>query len=258
MMGQAAKAAPQDAAPGPGVTSIPDASRALRITTETTLASDDVGATVQAIREAVDATGGYISDARVGDMRQSKNADIEARIPVTELASFRSSVGALGEIVSDNEKAEDVTEQRADLGARLRNARTEEKRLLDILSNRTGALADVLAAERSLADCRDRIERLEAEDTVLENQIALATVKLHIRERTAPKVATTVGDDLAVAGRRGVDMAGSMMLGIAIAAATLGPSLAILALPLLLIVFAIRFTRARRRAARPQSAAVSP
>jgi hypothetical protein len=206
------------------------ASRALKITTETTVASRDVMGTVEALRKAVAVAGGYVSDARTGGTSGRETADLEARVPVERLAAFREAVGASGDVVSESEKAEDVTEQRADLKARLRNARTQEKRLLDLLSDRTGSLADVIAAEKALSEVRDQIERLEAQDTVLEGQIALATVKLHVVPKGEPVAALSVGDRLIGAGRRGVDHAGSLLMGLVVGAATMGPSLVVLAL----------------------------
>jgi hypothetical protein len=232
----------------------PSASRALKITTDTKIASKDVEGTVAALRTAVADAGGYVSDARLGGNREEKNANLEARIPADKLASFRAGLSNHGEILSDTEKAEDVTEQRADLKARLRNARTQEKRLLDLLSDKTGSLADIIAAEKALAEIRDTIERLEAQETVLEGQIAFATVKLHIVPKGEP-AAVGAGDKIVAAGKRGVSLAGSMVVGIVLAIATIGPAMLIL-LAIGLVTWLLGRKLVRRFAA--QSAAKRP
>ena len=152
---------------------------------------------------------------------------------------------------SDTEKAEDVTEQRADLKARLRNARAQEKRLLDLLSDRTGSLADVIAAEKALAEVRDLVERLEAQDTVLESQIAFATTKIRIVPKVAP-APTSPGDKVLAAGSRGLELCGQFFVGVAVVAATIGPT-ALVLLALAVAIFYLWRAIARRRGwVRPQ------
>jgi hypothetical protein len=220
---------PAGAAPAPAANRVPSATRALRITTETTLAAADVGAAVAALRAAVVEAGGYVSELRTSSASsESASADLEARCPVQQLAAFRSGLGRAGDIVSDSEKAEDVTDQRADLKARLHSARTQEKRLLEMLSDRTGNIADVIAAEKALAEVRNQVERLEAETEALEGQIAYATVKVHIvRKRDVAAISTT--GRLGAAASKGIGLVGEVALGMLVLAMTVGPTLLMLA-----------------------------
>jgi hypothetical protein len=66
-------------------------------------------------------------------------------------------------VTEETQNGDDVKEQIVDLDARLKNARTTEARLNELLRTRTGALADVLAAERGVAARAREIERLDAE-----------------------------------------------------------------------------------------------
>ncbi|NUO47571.1 MAG: DUF4349 domain-containing protein [Polyangiaceae bacterium] len=202
----------------------PAADRALRITTETTLRSADVAKTAALLRQAANDFGGFVSDARVSGGDDVRSASLELRIPAERLEELRAGFSQYGTILSDSEKAEDVTEQRADLSARLRNARAQEKRLLDLLSDRTGSLADVIAAEKALAEIRDTIERLDAQHEVLEGQIKLATVKIQI-VRDGDAVPKTAGDRISNAGGRGLTLAGDAAVGVVVFAATAGPTL---------------------------------
>ncbi len=136
---------------------------------------------MQRLRTAVEEHGGYVSEARVHG-GPHRSASLEARVPRRRSRAFRAAVASVGEVVDDAEKAEDVAEQRADIGARLRNARAQEKRLLDLLSDRTGSLADVVAVEQ-LGSVRETIEQIEAQERLLEGQIAYATVKMSITAR---------------------------------------------------------------------------
>jgi hypothetical protein len=210
--------------PASGDQRAPSADRALRITTETTLRTADVAKTAALLRQAANDFGGFVSDARLSGGDDVRSASLELRIPAERLEEFRAGFSQYGTILSDSEKAEDVTEQRADLSARLRNARAQEKRLLDLLSDRTGSLADVIAAEKALAEIRDTIERLDAQHEVLEGQIRLATVKIQIvrHGEAEPK---TAGDRISNAGSRGLTLAGEAAVGVVVFGATAGPTL---------------------------------
>lgn len=226
----------------------PAGARALRIRTETTIATTDVERAVTSLRTAVSEAGGYFAEAKTTGSGENLRAELEARIPQPKLAGFRAGLATIGEITSDQESAEDVTEQRADLGARLRNAHAQEKRLLDLLSDRTGSLADVIAAEKALSEARETIERLEAQSKTLEGQIAFATVKL----RVEPKLVITEPGTLARIGQsagRGVELAGEVAVGLVVLVATLGPTALLLAIVGLVGFVVVRFVL-RRLAAR--------
>ncbi len=79
--------------------------------------------------------------------------------------------------------SDDVTESFRDLTLRISNARREEQRLVELLSRRTGDLADVLAVEREIARVRLDIERMEAEMRATQQRVDLATVTLTVQEQ---------------------------------------------------------------------------
>ncbi|MBL8742980.1 MAG: DUF4349 domain-containing protein, partial [Myxococcales bacterium] len=214
---------------GTGGAELPSASRAMRITSEMSVAVDDVDGAVSALRNAATDTGGYVSDAKVSGAGSFKIAALELKIPTDRLGSFRDTIAATGRIESESQKAEDVTEQRADLKARVRNAKAQEKRLLELLSDRTGSLADVIAAEKSLAEVRELVERLEAQDTTLDRQIAFATVKLSLGPNREVE-AVGAGDRISGAFSRGITLAGQALVGAAVAIGTAGPTVAVFAL----------------------------
>jgi small-conductance mechanosensitive channel len=253
----AAQVAPAVLSPGTpsqGQAPAPAASRALRITVETSVTVADLDASVRALRGAVERLGGYVGEARLAS-GETRRASLELRVPAARLGELRAELGRLGEIESESEKAEDVTEQRADLDARLRNARAQEKRLLDLLSDKTGSLADVVAVERELASVRDSVERMEASQRVLEKQIAFATVKVELSTTRAAVAAVGPGRRIARALGEGVDAAGAFLVGLAVLLASSGPTLAIVAA----LGYALyRGVRWARRGKRPLLASAPP
>lgn len=206
----------------------PSAERAMRITVETSIEVSDIPSSSAAVRAAVGRSGGYLGEARTAGSDGARSASFEAHIPVGHLPAFRAEIAKLGDTVSDAEKAEDVTEQRADINARLGNARAAEKRLLELLQKQTGNLAEVVAVEKELGSVRETIERMEAQQRVLEGQIASATVKIHLVTRYSEK-RLGAGSRITRAAGDGIQNAGQFMVGLVVMLAAFGPTLLLLA-----------------------------
>ncbi len=248
----AARAGAAAPAPGQGV---PSADRAMRITVETTVSVRGRDAAVAALRELVRASGGYVSEGKLSGSDAGGSATFTVKVPAAALGPFRAKVAALGEVVRDTERAEDVTEARADLRARLHNARAAEARLLDLLATRAGNLADVVLVDKELAATRETIERFEAEERTMEGQIAFATCTIELTTVYVPPTETT-GHRLASAARDGLTTAQGFVLGTALFALEAGPTLLVLLGMLVGGFLLVRaWVRLRRTRASPPGAA---
>lgn len=104
------------------------------------------------------------------------------RIPVSQYAAFLNGVNSLGFAESRTENAQDVTEEFVDTEARVKTKRQLESRILKMLDERTGKLADVLEIERELARVREEVERMEGRIRYLKDRTSLATVTIRCRE----------------------------------------------------------------------------
>lgn len=200
----------------------------MRVTVDLALASSGVDETTSTIKTATEEVGGYVAEAAVTGEEADRTASLSLKIPSDKLSDFRRKLDGAGRLVSESERAEDVTDQRADLGARLKNARAEERRLQEIMAEKTGSLSDVLAAEKSLAEVRERVERLEAQQGTLEKQIAFATVKVDVRSER--DVALTPLSRVGRSFERGFHTAGELAVGLAVFVAAASPMLLMLAL----------------------------
>jgi hypothetical protein len=105
------------------------------------------------------------------------------RVPADQLDATMADLRKLGRVESESQSGQEVTAQYVDLEARLSNARNTERRLSDLLRQRTGKLSDVLAFETAISRVRGEVERMEAERKTLANQVDFATIN------------TTVGED---------------------------------------------------------------
>jgi len=161
------------------------------------------------------------------------------RLPAAQLDAALAALRRLGHVDDESQRGEEVTQRHVDIEARLANARNTEQRLTEILRTRTGKLSDVLEVEEQLDKVRAQIETGEAEQKVLANQLALATVQLNIGEEHRQSLAaerSSLFTRIRNAGVDGLRVAGEGVMEIVLWLLKAGPSLllvaAVIALPL--------------------------
>jgi anti-sigma factor RsiW len=137
------------------------------------------------LRGAGGFVGGITAVDRPGDPRAIRGT---LRVPSPQLDSVLSALRALGRVTEDSQGAEDVTATVVDLDVRIANSRITEKRLSQVLQNRTGGVSDVLEVEREIARVRTEIEQMEAQRKQLDQRIEYATLTLEIVEERAAQV----------------------------------------------------------------------
>jgi hypothetical protein len=150
------------------------------------------------------------------------------RVPANQLDATLAELRKLGRVEAESQSGQEITAQYVDLEARLSNGRNTERRLTDVLQQRTGKLADVLAVETELSRVRGEIESMESQRKTLANQVDFATLNATVNEdykaqlQVVPPSTSTQFRNAAVDGYR------SMVDGIVGVAAFLfsyGPSL---------------------------------
>jgi hypothetical protein len=83
-----------------------------------------------------------------------------------------------GETVSRGIEGEDLTKKIVDLGARLRGRQALADRLLGIVRGHSGTIADLVAAEKALADVQEEIDTARAELADAQGRVTLSTVEI--------------------------------------------------------------------------------
>jgi len=172
---------------------------------------------------------GYAAELNVATP-QSTGRTIQAslRIPATQLVAAVAELKALGRVENETQNGEEVTQQHADLVARLKNSRETEQRLQDVLRTRTGKVKDVLEVEEEIARVRGEIEQMEAEQQTLEHRVSFATMDLKLAEEYKAQLsspAPSVGMQLRNASVNGFRNASETLLGIVLFFAETGPTL---------------------------------
>jgi Domain of unknown function (DUF4349)/Putative zinc-finger len=150
------------------------------------------------------------------------------RIPAPQLAQALSELKTLGRVENENQNGEEVTQQHADLVARLKNSRETEQRLQDVLRTRTGKVKEVLEVEQEIARVRGEIEQMEAEQKTLEHRVEFATIDLKLAEEYKAQLNTPAPSilmQLRNAAVNGFRNAFESLLALVLFLAESGPSL---------------------------------
>lgn len=107
---------------------------------------------------------------------------VTLQVPAGQLNAVLAALKTLGKVQSENQTAEEVTRQYVDLTARLHNARETEARLINVLRERTGKVADVLEVEQEIARVRGEIERMDAQRKNMESSVQFSSINLRLSE----------------------------------------------------------------------------
>ena len=218
-----------------------------------------VAADFDLIRPAVDrilqGVGGFIGEITASD-RPGAARVIRGtlRLPSAQFSTALAQLRALGRVTQDSQNAEDVTTAVVDLDVRLTNARVTERRLNQVLQNRTGRVADVLEVEREIARVRTEIEQMTAQRTQLDRRIEYGTVTLEVvEERPAAVTLGTVPvpTRLRHAIADGVESAAMSMLDVMLFVLRAGPLLLLWATVLGVPAWLLVRRHAGRTAQRP-------
>jgi hypothetical protein len=141
------------------------------------------------------------------------------RIPAAQLNTAMTELKALGRVEAESQSGEEVTEQHADLVARLKNSRETELRLQDILRTRTGKVKDVLEVEEEISRVRGEIEQMEAERKTLEHRVDFAALNLTLAEEfkaqlssPAPSLGTQWRNSIVTGSRNAFDSLFALIL----------------------------------------------
>ena len=171
------------------------------------------------------------------------------RIPAARLDEALARLRQLGQVTEDNQGSEDVADQVIDLDARLASSRATEKRLADILREKTGRLSDVLEVERELTRVRFEIERLDAQRANIGRRVTYAAVTIAIAEERKASLGgpLSLGSRLRVAFADGMETARESVIGIVLFVLRAGPALAIWLIAAALVWFGVRGVRGMRR-----------
>lgn len=147
--------------------------------------SDDIAASVGAIRSFATTAGGVITSSNIGlrtDDQENGWATIVVRVPPERLDSFLENLDdpeRVGTLTSSNTWTQDVTEQLVELDVRIENQRESVARIRELLAE-ANDLSDVVTLEYELSRRQTDLEVQLARQASLEGRVALSTVTIDL------------------------------------------------------------------------------
>ncbi|HZJ39248.1 MAG TPA: DUF4349 domain-containing protein [Chthoniobacterales bacterium] len=127
---------------------------------------------------------GYLATSSSQKQANGKlSGQVIVKVLPDSLDRFLQKLRGIGELKNQALTTDDVTKQYFDTEARLKNARTMEQRLVDILKTKSKDVADLLAVEKELGRVREEIERMQGELKFMDSQVQFATVTIQLSEK---------------------------------------------------------------------------
>lgn len=146
--------------------------------------TEDLQKTLNAIKQAAQAAGGYIANEHSTANHSHFWNSVTVRMPSSEFDNFITLVSRGVDKFDKREiKSQDVTEEYVDLQARVEAKKKLEQRFLEILKT-ADTVKDILQVEAEAGKIREEIERAEGRLRFLENQTSLSTVNIGFYKTT--------------------------------------------------------------------------
>jgi hypothetical protein len=150
----------------------------------------DVDRAAAEVQRLVTALGGFLVSANVRDEGQGEErrrvAEVSVRVPTTAYADALAQLRQLASrLRSETAQSNDVTEEYADLQARLRNLRATEARYLELLAQARN-VGEVLQVQDRLNAVRLEIERVQGRLNLLDRLTDMAAITVRLEPPAAP------------------------------------------------------------------------
>lgn len=165
-----------------------------------TLASDDPAATADAIGQAAENAGGFVSGTDLHREDGLLTGTITVRVPADALSGTLDRIQDAGdELRSRQLSSRDVTGEVADVAAQLRNLRALEAELVALLTDARadGGTEAVLTVFDRVRGVRQEIEQLAGRQASLADLVALATITARVVPTEALLAATRLEQETA-------------------------------------------------------------
>lgn len=157
---------------------------------QVSLEVEDVDAAANKIQSVAEGVGGFVQTLSISG-GERKSGFITVRVPQEKFYDVLRQVESVGNVTNKEVSGQDVTEQYIDLEARLKNAESEEERLLAILDKAT-EVSDILMVEKELMRVRETIEGLKGQLQYLERRVAYSVISVYLEQAARAPVISDV------------------------------------------------------------------
>jgi len=161
---------------------MPYATPLMAHTAELAVATHEFAKSRTSLEEILERHRGYAAKLRMAGRRSGSVLSATLRVPSAELGATVSELKSLGDVEQEEQAADEITQQRADLEARLANAQGTLRRLQELLKKQTYPDGNVRELQRQIANASAEVNRLEAERNASEHRVIFANVQFSLRE----------------------------------------------------------------------------
>ena len=218
---------------------------------------DDPTRAAQQAADLVDDAGGRI-DSRSetpGTETQQARATLVVRIPADEFDRVLADLRELGEVDGVQLDADDVTQQRQDLDARIEALEASVDRLLALLAD-ADTTADLIAIESELSSRQAELDSLVAQREFLADQVDFSTLTVELlSEGIAPEAGP---DDFWSGLVVGWEALVAFASGLLVVAGVLLPWIVVLLVIAAIVVAIVVLATRRRRHSEPTPPGATP
>jgi len=145
------------------------------------------------LEEILERHHGYAAKLRMIGQPAASSLTATLRVPSSEFTSAVNDLKTLGKVEQEEQTADEITQRRADVEARLTNAQNTLERLQAILA-KGGKIHNLLEVQRQLASVGEEVSRLEAERATTDHQVTFAQVLFSMREEVNPPVESVAAE----------------------------------------------------------------
>jgi hypothetical protein len=188
---------------------------------ELAVATKEFAHSRSALEEILERHHGYTAKLRMVGQPAASTLTAALRVPSSEFAAAVTDLKTLGTVEREEQTADEITQQRAEVEARLINAQNTLERLQAILA-KGGKIHNLLEVQRQLRSIGAEISRLEAERDSTEHRVIFAEVLLSLREEVKPP-AESLAAEFRSAAMAGLSDALGSLSAIALFAISRGP-----------------------------------
>lgn len=180
---------------------------------------------------------GIVQSTAIDDAGEGRGA-VVIRIPSDRFEDAVDELRDIGRVESQYVDTQDVTDEFVDLQSRIRNARSAERVLLNLMDE-ASTIADTIRVQNQLERVQENIERMRGRLRVLDDQTSFSTLAVDVIEAGAPKEDPDEAGALAKAWRDAVDGFLGVVSAVIVASGVLLP-VAVMALVVALLVRRLR------------------
>ena len=153
-------------------------------TADLSMAVTDIAAAVSQITQLTNVNNGYVVSANQTSTDKSITGVISIRIPAAQFENTMSALRAMAvKVTSENVSASDVSQEYTDLSSKLRNLKTAEAQLTQIMQ-KAEKVDDVLAVQKQLTATQEDIEVTKGRMLYLEQTTAMSLITINLQQST--------------------------------------------------------------------------